>query len=154
MDPDEKNANTISSIAFQQTALLGNPEDNKGYDKAQAFIVRLQTGENRSEDRLVGLLSTIFISNLTPTEKKVVLSQDYHVPVTEYMERMVANMCNYSDYVLNKGIKQGEKQGAQQNAISNIRSLMTNMNWTPLQAMNALSIPAEDQAKYAEILSV
>ena len=149
MDPAEKNANTISSIAFQQTALLGNPEDNKGYDKAQAFIVRLQTGENRSEDRLVGLLSTIFISNLTPTEKKVVLSQDYHVPVTEHMERMVANMCNYSSYVLNKGIQ----QGIQQTAVSNIRSLMANLNLTPKQAMDALSIPAADQPKYVEMLS-
>ena len=78
----------------------GSPEDNRGYDKAQAFVVRLQRSGSRSEDRLVGLLSTIFVSNLTPIEKKTVLYQDYNVPVDEHMERMVANMCNYSSYVL------------------------------------------------------
>ena len=157
MDPGEKNVNAISSIAFQQTALLGSPEDNRGYDKAQAFVVRLQRSGSRSEDRLVGLLSTIFVSNLTPIEKKTVLSQDYNVPVDEHMERMVANMCNYSSYVLNKGIQQGiqqgMQQGIQQTAVSNIRSLMANLNLTPKQAMDALSIPAADQPKYVEMLS-
>ena len=45
-------------------------------------------------------------------------------------------------------------RGVQQTAISNIKSLMMKMNWTSLQAMDALSIPAEDQEKYAKMLSV
>lgn len=121
--------------------------------KKSLDLVRLQRSGSRSEDRLVGLLSTIFVSNLTPIEKKTVLSLDYNVPVDEHMERMVANMCNYSSYVLNKGIQQGMQQGIQQTAVSNIRSLMANLNLTPKQAMDALSIPAADQPKYAEMLS-
>ncbi len=121
--------------------------------KKSLDLVRLQRSGSRSEDRLVGLLSTIFVSNLTPIEKKTVLSLDYNVPVDEHMERMVANMCNYSSYVLNKGIQQGMQQGIQQTAVSNIRSLMANLNLTPKQAMDALSIPAADQPKYVEMLS-
>ena len=121
--------------------------------KKSLDLVRLQKSGSRSEDRLVGLLSTIFVSNLTPIEKKTVLSLDYNVPVDEHMERMVANMCNYSSYVLNKGIQQGMQQGIQQTAVSNIRSLMANLNLTPKQAMDALSIPAADQPKYVEMLS-
>ena len=117
--------------------------------KKSLDLVRLQRSGSRSEDRLVGLLSTIFVSNLTPIEKKTVLSLDYNVPVDEHMERMVANMCNYSSFVLNKGIQ----QGIQQTAVSNIRSLMVNLNLTPKQAMDALSIPAADQPKYVEMLS-
>ena len=117
--------------------------------KKSLDLVRLQRSGSRSEDRLVGLLSTIFVSNLTPIEKKTVLSLDYNVPVDEHMERMVANMCNYSSYVLNKGMQ----QGIQQTAVSNIRSLMANLNLTPKQAMDALSIPAADQPKYVEMLS-
>ena len=45
-------------------------------------------------------------------------------------------------------------RGVQQNAISNIQSLMRNMKLNPKQAMDALSIPAEDQEKYAKMLSV
>ena len=121
--------------------------------KKSLDLVRLQKSGSRSEDRLVGLLSTIFVSNLTPIEKKTVLSLDYNVPVDEHMERMVENMCNYSSYVLNKGIQQGMQQGIQQTAVSNIRSLMANLNLTPKQAMDALSIPAADQPKYVEMLS-
>ena len=45
-------------------------------------------------------------------------------------------------------------RGVQQNAISNIQSLMRNMKLNPKQAMDALSIPAEDQEKYVKMLSV
>ena len=69
------------------------------------------------------------------------------------MERMVANMCNYSSYVFNKGIQQGIIQGTQQTAVSNIRSLMETMSLSPKQAMDALKIPTADQPKYAEMLS-
>ena len=173
MEPDARNANTISSIAFRQTALLGNPEDNKAYDKAEAFIVRLQKFESgRSEDRLIGLLSTLFTVDLSPVEKKEVISRDFGIPVTEHIERMVANMCNYSSYVMNKGIQkgmqqgmqqgiqqgmqqgiqQGMQQGASQKALTNIKTLMETMNWNPLQAMDALKVPEEDRQKYAQLL--
>jgi hypothetical protein len=76
------------------------------------------------------------------------------------MERVVANMCNYSSYVRNhayrdgiqQGMQQGMQQGASQKELSNIRSLMETTNWTPKQAMDALKIPPADQAKYAAML--
>ena len=130
----------------------GSPEDNRGYDKAQAFVVRLQRSGSRSEDRLVGLLNIIFVSNLTSVEKKSFYPR-YNIPVGEHMERMVANMCNYNSYVFNKGIQHGIIQGTQQTAVSNIRSLMETMSLSPKQAMDALKIPTADQPKYAEMLS-
>ena len=72
------------------------------------------------------------------------------------MERVVANMCNYSSYVRNHayrdGIQQGMQQGASEEKLSNIRSLMETTNWTPKQAMDALKIPPADQVKYAAML--
>ena len=153
MDPSAENADTISSIAYQQTALLGQPKDNKGYDLSQAFLVRLQKDpKKKSEDRLVNLLSMIFLSNLTPAEKKAELENSYGIPVTEEMERMVDNMCNYSSYVLNKGFNQGMQQGMQQGKaterLNNIKELMKNLNLSPIQAMDALGIPADDRKNY------
>ena len=69
----------------------------------------------------------------------------------EYMCKAFEEVRNES---FNRGAQWGEQRGSQQTAISNIKSLMTNMNWTPIQAMDALSIPPEDQKKYAEMLSV
>ena len=80
MDPSIRNPNIISSIAFRQAALMGDPEDNRVYDKAETFIVRLQKqGALRSEDRLIGILSTLFGSDLSPAEKKTVLVDDYSI---------------------------------------------------------------------------
>ena len=61
-------------------------------------------------------------------------------------------MCNYSSYVMNKGIQKGMQQGASQKELSNIKTLMETTNWTPKQAMDALKIPPADQAKYAAML--
>ena len=49
-------------------------------------------------------------------------------------------------------MQQGMQQGMQQNAINNIRTLMETMNWNPLQAMNALKIPEDEQQKYVQLL--
>lgn len=65
-------------------------------------------------------------------------------------------MCNYSSYVMNKGIQKGMQQGmlkgAEQNELKNIRSLMQNTGWDAKQAMNNLNIPSEQQQKYAQLL--
>ena len=85
-------------------------------------------------------------------------------------------MCNYSSYVMNKGIQkgmqqgtqqgmqqgmqqgiqqgmqQGMQQGASQKELTNIKTLMETMNWNPLQAMNALKIPEEEQQRYTQLL--
>ena len=57
-------------------------------------------------------------------------------------------MCNYSTYILEKGMQ----QGMQQKELNNIKTLMETMNWNPLQAMNALRIPEEEQKKYSQLL--
>ena len=105
-------------------------------------------------------------------EKETVLTRDFSIPVTEHLERMVANMCNYSTYILEKGmqrgmqqgiqqgiqqgmqqgIQQGMQQGMQEKEFNNIKTLMETMNWNPLQAMNALRIPEEEQQKYTQLL--
>ena len=40
------------------------------------------------------------------------------------------------------------QQGAEQQEMNNIRTLMETMSCNPLQAMNALKIPEEEQKKY------
>ena len=44
------------------------------------------------------------------------------------------------------------QQGAERKEITNIKTLMETMNWNPLQAMNALKIPEDEQRKYAQLL--
>ena len=62
------------------------------------------------------------------------------------------DMCQAIADMKAEAIQQGMQQGMQQNAIANIKTLMENMSWTAQQAMDALSVSAEERAKYAEML--
>ena len=53
---------------------------------------------------------------------------------------------------IQQGMQQGMQQGIAQEKFNNIKTLMETMNWNPLQAMNALKIPAEEQKKYEQLL--
>ena len=68
----------------------------------------------------------------------------------------VEYMCKAFEEVRNegyaRGMQQGMQQGMRQNAVSNIKTLMETMNWNPLQAMNALKIPADEQQTYEQLL--
>jgi len=68
----------------------------------------------------------------------------------------VEYMCKAFEEVRNegyaRGMQQGMQQGIQQEKFSNIKNLMETMSWNPLQAMNALKIPVEEQQAYEELL--
>ena len=53
---------------------------------------------------------------------------------------------------MQQGIQKGMQQGIAQEKFNNIKALMKTMNWNPLQAMNALMIPEEEQQKYVQLL--
>jgi len=58
-------------------------------------------------------------------------------------------MCNLGMAVELKG----EKRGAENTTLQNIKNLMDSMKWTAQQAMDALKIPKNDQARYIAMLS-
>ena len=64
----------------------------------------------------------------------------------------VEYMCKAFEEVRNEGYARGMQQGMQQEKFSNIKNLMETMSWNPLQAMNALKIPEDEQRKYAQLL--
>jgi len=49
---------------------------------------------------------------------------------------------------LSEGLSQGLSQGREENLIENVRSLMSSMNLTAEQALNALSVPQKEHDKY------
>ena len=76
----------------------------------------------------------------------------YYKETQEGMEYM----CKAFEEVRNegyaRGMQQGMQQGAEQKEMTNIKTLMETMNWNPLQAMNALKIPEDEQEKYEQLL--
>ena len=75
----------------------------------------------------------------------------------EYMCRAFEEVRNESfsrgmQQGIQQGMQQGMQQGTRQTAVSNIRSLMANLNLTPKQAMDALSVPDENRAEYMKMI--
>lgn len=83
---------------------------------------------------------------MKPKEKKQILEEEYNIPMTESIERLVEDMCNLSDGVEARGIQKGLEQGI----LLSILNLMETMQLSAEQAMAALKIPMEQQPIYIE----
>ena len=53
---------------------------------------------------------------------------------------------------MEKGMEQGMEQGKESERVFSIRSLMANLQFTAEKAMDALSIPKAEQARYKTML--
>ncbi|MBP3209837.1 MAG: hypothetical protein J6M64_08045 [Oscillospiraceae bacterium] len=54
---------------------------------------------------------------------------------------------------MQQGLQQGMQQGLQQAKREALLSLMKNMHWSPIQAMDALSIPDSDRSNYSDLFN-
>ena len=98
------------------------------------------------DDTEIGKLMHDF-SCTDPNQMKFPLLEE----ITRYYKETqegVAYMCKAFEEVRDES----RAEGMQEEKISNVKALMNNLSFTAKQAMDALSIPAEDQAKYAAML--
>ncbi len=73
-------------------------------------------------------------------DRSNVLGQDLDIQMTEKLEKQVVEMCNLNKSVMEKGL------------VASIESLMHKLKMTAGQAMDALSIPENEQPKYKELI--
>ena len=62
-------------------------------------------------------------------------------------------MCDVLDRAEMRGEIRGRQQGIQSSRKDDLLNLMKNLNWSPIQAMDALSIPEAEREKYKELLN-
>lgn len=58
------------------------------------------------------MLNTLFSMDMSPTEKKQRLSQEYGIETTVEMEEEVVKMCNLSSAIEERGIEKGIEQNS------------------------------------------
>lgn len=164
MVPPRKCQETIVEYSIQEKCLHGTVRRNEAdYDLITAVMICLgepsqQCGENATmEEKLIRLLEVLFSLNLRAEIKKRILEEEYQIPMTETIERLVDDMCNLSDGVeargiekgIEKGMQKGIEKGIQKGILISIQSLMETMKITMDQAMEALKVPPEKQQEYA-----
>ena len=86
-----------------EVILVYFPEDAKGEDGIW---------KSESQNELIKMLSTALSGNLSPEEKISMLESEYKMEMASEME--VKDMCNYSQYIENLGIRKGREEGREE----------------------------------------
>ena len=128
MNPPKKRKNTITEYSFGEKNHVGNVRENvKNYDLMNAIMICLGADEDGTENSLLRLLDVLLSSDKSALEKREILENEFHIPMTEKMEGEMEYMCNLSDGVENKGIQKGIKIGIEQGIEQNQRIVVMNM---------------------------
>ena len=106
--------NAISEYKLEKTDLIpGIPDRRKEYDKLSVVMVCLNT-KKETEDQFLGMLQTLFNTELAEKEKKERLEQEYESQMENGFGKELSLMCNLSDTVEERGIQKGIEKGIEQ----------------------------------------
>ena len=81
-------------------------------------MICLGKSEDDTEHELLRLLDVLLSSDKKAEEKKIILENEFQIPMTETLEEEVEFMCNLSDGVEQKGIQKGIEQEKRQTVIN------------------------------------
>ena len=105
-------SDAINEYRFLEKRRRGTyQEDERNYDLMRVIVMRLGARGENSEDDAIRLLSKIFSVERTAEDKKVVLSEEFHIDVTEKISQEVSRMCNLSTGILDRGRAEGRAEG-------------------------------------------
>ncbi len=157
-NPPKRRANTINRYRLSEEQIIGNKREKpKNYDLLSIVLVCLGNAGQGNCNGILKLLGVLLSKETTPATKKHILQNEYHIPMTQNIEREVNYMGSISQgwvaSTLKEGIKQGIKQGTESTLLTALKNLMASMNWTVEEAMNALRIPEADRANLVSKLT-
>ena len=76
------------------------------------MIVGLSDEEDEDKQGLLRMLDVLLTSSKTVGEKREILKSDFDIEMTDEMNEEVSIMCNLSQGILEKGLKQGRAEGS------------------------------------------
>ena len=118
------------------------------YDLMSIVMICLGT---KKDERYTGLLKLldVWMSGLSIDEKGAVLKSEFNTDLPARLREKEVNMCNYSDFVWNKGERAGIKKGKAEDLVNLMESLKLTMD----QALQALKIPENDWDDYRTLVA-
>ena len=161
MVPPKERRNSITRYRLVEENVIGSVKEQiMDYDLLSVVMLCLGGDKGENYNGVLKLLDVLLSSEKNAVEKKQVLQDNFHIPMTQELESEVEHMCNLSRDVLEKGIekgiekgmKKGMEKGKVEGILSAIRSLMLSMGWTAEQAMEALQISETDRSHYVTLL--
>ena len=152
IDSPQYRKNTINYYSLQEQNIVGNVQEKKeNYDLITAIIICLGDKKHEADSGILKLLEVLFSSKRGAEEKKQILQQDYNIPMTKKLEGEVAEMCNLSEGIEQRGIQEGRLEGQLETRQESIQNLMKNLKLSMEQAMTALGIPETEWETYRKL---
>jgi len=154
-NPPKNRRNSITRYSMRENNLVGIArEKESNYDLITVVTVCLGGhGERQNEDRYDGLLKmlgVLFSQDVQPDEKKRTLQDEFGIPMTRKLKGGIEGMCNLSQGVYDKGIKDGRKEGVDFATVSYVKTLMEKKGWSIDECMDLLDIPKNKRKSLKE----
>ena len=152
LNAPKERRNSITRYTLWEEQLVGNSvEAAKNYDLISVVMICLGDAQERQAD-VLRMLDVLLSSECKAEEKKQILEEEFAIQMSERVEEEVAQMCNLSQGIVERGIAQGMAQGVEKGAFSatldSLRRLIANAGMSAEQAMNVLEIPASERPRY------
>ncbi|MCQ5280568.1 hypothetical protein [Clostridium sp. DFI.1.208] len=108
--------------------------------------------KDENKQRLLELLKILFIKNLAIVDKKEQLQKTYGIRMEKEIDKEVMTMCNFSDFIEQRGIekgllqgkaegkKEGKAEGRVEATLFYVRKLMQKIDVSAVDAMNMLDV--------------
>ena len=148
-DPPLYRHNTLNAYQITEKHLVGEVyETVADYDLLSTIMICLGT---KGDERYTGLLKLldIWLSGNSIDEKRAALKDIFDAEMPARLLAKEVNMCNYSDFVENRGIKKGRKEGKAEDLVN----LMDSLKLSIEQAMNSLKIPESEWDEYRKLVA-
>ena len=153
-NPPKKRENTITYYNMAEHNLVGdNHEAVEDYDLLSLVLLYLGTETGENYHGVLKLLGTLLTSDATVDEKKQILQDEFHIPMTQTMEKEVSFMGrSLYEAAVERRVNKGYAQGIEQGILLSAQRLVKNAGWPFEKAMSTLEVPQEQWKSYSEQL--
>ena len=112
-ETSQKRANTIEKYSINKKMLYGCDCDNERYDILSTVVINLSKTHNSNgvDNELICLLTDLFNDDMPANIKLSKLQKDYHISITQEIEKEVKEMCTYTSSVKEEGRVEGRVEG-------------------------------------------
>lgn len=138
---------TMREYSITENCKAGNVQEQaENYDLLSAVMICLgEASEEAESQKVIDLLNILLASEMDVKEKKKHLEQDFGIKMTKQLEEETGKMCNYSEYIEERGVEKGIEKGIAA-LINTCRTLGATWDMTLKQLREQFEI-SEDKAE-------
>ena len=149
------------TVGWYETGERTFPEGTSGWNRSaydlfgivMVYLNDHDTGRRDGHHGLVNLLSMLFVSRLSASEKLEFLAKEYNIAVSHELEGGVRAMGSFAQGLMERSFSDGKVEGKAEGIVQSLESLVRSTGWTIDRAMDVLGISRDERPDYRERLT-